>query len=117
MAARSLRSIASRTFSKIYGLAGLRVGYGVAHPELIRLMNQPRSPFNVNLPAQVAAGAFRADLLDRLAFDVVTLPPLRARPDDIPLLAQHFAQAMSRALGRPFAGFAPSAERLLLDHD
>jgi histidinol-phosphate aminotransferase len=46
-----------RTFSKMYGLAGLRVGYGVAAPEIIRLLNQPRSPFNVNLAAQVAATA------------------------------------------------------------
>lgn len=49
--------IGLRTFSKMYGLAGLRVGYGVAAPELIRLMNQPRSPFNVNLAAQAAAAA------------------------------------------------------------
>ena len=49
--------IGLRTFSKMYGLAGLRVGYGVAAPELIRLMNQPRSPFNVNLAAQAAGAA------------------------------------------------------------
>jgi histidinol-phosphate aminotransferase len=46
-----------RTFSKMFGLAGLRVGYGIAHPDLIRLLNQPRSPFNVNLLAQAAATA------------------------------------------------------------
>lgn len=46
-----------RTFSKMYGLAGLRVGYGIADPRLIALMNQPRSPFNVNLAAQIAASA------------------------------------------------------------
>jgi len=46
-----------RTFSKMYGLAGLRVGYGVASPEIIRLLNQPRSPFNVNLAGQIAATA------------------------------------------------------------
>ncbi len=50
-----------RTFSKIYGLAGLRVGYGVADREIIRLLNQPRSPFNVNLAAQVAASAALED--------------------------------------------------------
>jgi histidinol-phosphate aminotransferase len=47
--------IGLRTFSKLYGLAGLRVGYGVAAPDVIRLLSQPRSPFNVNLPAQAAA--------------------------------------------------------------
>lgn len=46
-----------RTFSKIYGLAGLRVGYGVAVPEVIRDLNLVRSPFNVNLLSQVAATA------------------------------------------------------------
>lgn len=46
-----------RTFSKIYGLAGLRVGYGVAHPEIVDFMNRVRQPFNVNSLAQVAAMA------------------------------------------------------------
>lgn len=47
--------IGLRTFSKMYGLAGLRVGYGVADAKVIALMNQARSPFNVNLAAQIAA--------------------------------------------------------------
>lgn len=72
---------------------------------------------NVDLPAEVAAGRFRADLLDRLAFEVVTLPPLRARREDIPVLARHFAVAMSRELDRPlFAGFTPEAEAELAGH-
>lgn len=49
--------IGLRTFSKLYGLAGLRVGYGVACPEAIRLLGLARSPFNVNLAAQIAAAA------------------------------------------------------------
>lgn len=44
-----------RTFSKIYGLAGLRVGYGVAHPDMMDYMNRVRQPFNVNSLAQAAA--------------------------------------------------------------
>jgi len=44
-----------RTFSKLYGLAGLRVGYGVAPRELIAMMQRVRQPFNVNAPAQWAA--------------------------------------------------------------
>ena len=72
---------------------------------------------NVDLPAEVAAGRFRADLLDRLAFEVVTLPPLRARREDIMVLAQHFAVAMARELGRPlFAGFTQDAEAELVGH-
>ena len=46
-----------RTFSKIYGLAGLRVGYGVARPWLIELLNRVRPPFNVNSLAQIGAQA------------------------------------------------------------
>lgn len=45
----------TRTFSKAYGLAGLRVGYGIARPEIASLLNRARSPFNVNLIAQAAA--------------------------------------------------------------
>ncbi len=72
---------------------------------------------NVDLPALAREHKFRSDLLDRLAFDVVTLPPLRARRDDIPLLAAHFARAMSRTLGRAaFAGFSPRAIKALCDH-
>lgn len=44
-----------RTFSKIYGLAGLRVGYGIACPELVTALEKIRQPFNLNLPAQTAA--------------------------------------------------------------
>jgi histidinol-phosphate aminotransferase len=47
--------ILMRTFSKIYGLAGLRIGYGVAHPELVGVLEKIRQPFNINLLAQVAA--------------------------------------------------------------
>lgn len=73
---------------------------------------------NVNLPELAAAGKFRADLLDRLAFDVITVPPLRARRDDIPVLADHFATKMTCELGRPFfAGFADRAMEALAAHD
>ena len=49
--------VAMRTFSKAYGLAGLRIGYGLASPHIIQLLNKVRQPFNVNLPAQAAAVA------------------------------------------------------------
>jgi len=72
---------------------------------------------NADLPALAGAGKFRADLLDRLSFDVVTLPPLRARREDIPLLADHFGSGMAKALGWPaFPGFAPSALAALEAH-
>lgn len=47
--------IVARTFSKIYGLAGLRIGYGVASPEVISYMEKTREPFNVNILAQAGA--------------------------------------------------------------
>ena len=49
------------TFSKIYGLAGLRVGYGIAHQDLIAAINRVKDPFNVNIIAQAAAQAALAD--------------------------------------------------------
>lgn len=49
--------LVSRTFSKAYGLAGLRVGYGIAQPQLTDLLNRIRQPFNVNSLAQAAAVA------------------------------------------------------------
>ncbi len=51
-----------RTFSKAFGLAGLRVGYGVAHPELVEVFQKIREPFNVNGLAMVAAEAALSDL-------------------------------------------------------
>jgi histidinol-phosphate aminotransferase len=53
--------IVLRTFSKIYGLAGLRVGYGIARPELVGYLHQVREPFNVNSLAQAAACASLRD--------------------------------------------------------
>ena len=61
------RSLISRTFSKAYGLAGLRVGFGLAQAELTDLLNRVRQPFNVNSIAQAAAVAALQDqdFLDR----------------------------------------------------
>jgi histidinol-phosphate aminotransferase len=59
--ARFPNLLVSRSFSKAYGLAGLRVGYGVAQPELTDLLNRVRQPFNCNSLAQAAALAALAD--------------------------------------------------------
>ena len=65
---------------------------------------------NENLPAQVDKGKFRADLLDRLSFEVITLPPLRSREGDVPLLAEHFGRRMAVELDWPnWPGFTPRA--------
>jgi histidinol-phosphate aminotransferase len=53
--------IISRTFSKAYGLAGLRVGFGLMHADVADMMNRVRQPFNVNSVAQAAAVASLAD--------------------------------------------------------
>ncbi|MDS4021566.1 MAG: histidinol-phosphate transaminase [Candidatus Competibacter sp.] len=54
--------IVTRTFSKAYGLAGLRVGYAVSHPQVADLLNRVREPFNVNSLALVAAAAALDDV-------------------------------------------------------
>lgn len=70
---------------------------------------------NEDLPSLAQQGRFRADLLDRLAFDVVTLPPLRERAEDIMPLAEHFAVKMSGELGMElFEGFSDVAREALL---
>jgi psp operon transcriptional activator len=69
---------------------------------------------NENLPAQVDRGKFRADLLDRLSFEVITLPPLRSRQGDVPLLAEHFGRRMAVELDwSNWPGFTPRASAQL----
>lgn len=72
---------------------------------------------NADLPRMVSEGTFRADLLDRLAFDVVQLPPLRERQSDIMLMAEHFAIQMCREIGLPlFPGFTDEAKETHLHY-
>jgi psp operon transcriptional activator len=54
---------------------------------------------NADLPRLAAAGKFRADLLDRLSFEVITLPPLRAREGDVPELAAYYGRRMATEIG------------------
>ena len=73
---------------------------------------------NEDLPHLARHGEFRSDLLDRLAFDVITLPPLRERQNDIMLLAEQFAMNMARDLEwQLFSGFTRSATDALLSYD
>ena len=72
---------------------------------------------NEHLPRLAELGRFRTDLLDRLAFDVIHVPPLRARPEDINTLAYHFAVNVTKELRRAFfPGFTADAKASLLSY-
>lgn len=73
---------------------------------------------NADVQALSDSGQFRADLLDRLSFDVIHLPALRQRKEDIPALADHFAFQMCSEIGWDlFPGFSEDAMATLLAHD
>ena len=69
---------------------------------------------NRDLEAEVRQGRFREDLYYRLNVIPITLPPLRDRREDIPLLAAHFLKLVTERNGRPIRGFAPKAMDLLM---
>jgi len=72
---------------------------------------------NENLPKLAAEGRFRADLLDRLSFEVITLPPLRAREGDALVLADYFGRRMAAEIGWDrWPGFAEHVLRQLDEH-
>jgi psp operon transcriptional activator len=72
---------------------------------------------NEHLPDKVDRHEFRADLLDRLSFEVVTLPPLRARRGDVAVLADHFGRRMAAEMGwERWHGFTPEAQQQLIDY-
>ena len=69
---------------------------------------------NEDLPRAAAEGTFRPDLLDRLSFEVITLPPLRVREGDIEVLADYFGRRMAAEIGwEGWPGFAPHVARQL----
>ncbi len=70
-----------------------------------------------DLHEESAAGRFRSDLLFRLQVVTVTVPPLTARREDIPVLVDHFLNHYAAMLGRPTPAIAPEARRALLDYD
>jgi DNA-binding NtrC family response regulator len=71
---------------------------------------------NADLRAEVQAGRFREDLLYRLNTVEIVVPPLRERAEDLLPLARHFLRRSAVRYGKPLEGFAPEAERLLLEH-
>ncbi len=73
---------------------------------------------NEDLPRLAEEGLFRADLLDRLSFEVITLPPLRAREGDIFVLAEYFGRRMATELEwEQWPGFGDHAQRALEEHE
>ncbi len=70
-----------------------------------------------NLRYEVSKGAFREDLFFRLNVLTIMLPPLRERPEDIPLLSQHFIDRFNISLDKEIKGITPAAMSLLLKHN
>ena len=87
----------------------------VGGQQLIQIDARLIAATNEHLPDRVTAGDFRGDLLDRLTFDVISLPPLRDREHDVLQLAHHFGIQMAAELGLDgFPGWTPEAEASLL---
>jgi psp operon transcriptional activator len=73
---------------------------------------------NENLPRLAAEGRFRADLLDRLSFEVITLPPLRAREGDVAVLADYFGRRMAAEIGwQAWPGYAEHVAHQMVEYD
>ena len=72
---------------------------------------------NVDLKKLVAEGRFRDDLYYRLCVISISIPPLRERREDIPLLAEHFVRVYASENNKPITGLSPEALRALLDYD
>ncbi len=99
-----LRVLEEREFMRVGGVQPIRVDVRV-----IAATNQP-------LRELVEEGKFRADLFYRLNVLRIYLPPLRARPDDVPLLVRRFIQDYSRLHDRPFHGISADAMGILMEY-
>ena len=95
--AKVLRLLQEQEFERVGGNETIR-----ADVRVVAATNQ-------NLPAMVAAGKFRQDLFYRLNSFTITLPPLRERPGDVPLLVNYFLAAANRKLGKAVRGIDPAA--------
>ena len=102
---RLLRVLAENEFFRVGGR------------ELIRVDVRVIAATHQNLNALAAEGRFRADLLHRLDVVRLQLPPLRARRDDIPRLAERFLRAAALKFDAPVKRFAPAALQRMLAHD
>lgn len=112
--ARHPNLVVTRTFSKAYGLAGLRVGYALSHPDVANILNRIRQPFNVSVPGLAAAAAAlddRAHLDETLSLNRLGIERLRAGLGSLGVAAPPSAGNFVLAdFGRPAA---PVDESLL----
>ena len=102
--AKLLRVLQERQFERLGGTETITVD--------VRLI----SATNRDLPAEVAAGRFREDLYYRLEVVDITLPPLRARLEDIPLLVDHFLEHFNQRHGKGLTEVPPEVMTLLVEH-
>ena len=99
--AKLLRFLEEKTFRRVGGIADVHVDVRVV------------AATNRNLEDSVRSGKFRDDLYYRLNVLRIEIPPLRARGDDVALLAQHFVETFAREFKRAVPGITPATEQLL----
>ena len=99
--AKLLRVLEQRTFERVGGTASIRVN--------VRLV----AATNCNLRGAVASRRFREDLFFRLSVFPITVPPLRDRPEDVPVLARHFVARFCREMKKPVLELSQEAEEAL----
>jgi len=99
-----LRAIQEKAIRRVGGTSDRRID--------VRIL----AATNRRLEDEVGAGRFREDLYYRLNVIQIALPPLRERPEDVPLLVQHFVEKYARELGKEIGGASEEAMRRLLDH-
>lgn len=103
--AKLLRVLEEQCFRRLGGLKDIKLDLRVI------------AATNKNLREAVKEGAFRQDLYFRLNVIHITIPPLRERPEDIPLLAEFFLQHYNKKFKRHLDGIAPETMQLLMQHD
>jgi histidinol-phosphate aminotransferase len=106
--------IVTRTFSKAYGLASLRIGYALSHPDIADLLNRVRQPFNVSALAQVAALAALQDRAFIEASQAVNRTGMRQLTEGVEALGLGYIPSVGNFLTVDFAREAASIDRGLL---